>query len=105
MPAKPASAALQNYFLDTILGKFATRIGLMDSILNVVWDPHQKTALILMRPCDPEAFDELKELAAETLREVEEVHFDAKGQMVRFKGAPCIVLKIVQKDGQSQGGN
>lgn len=90
MPATPS----QNYFLDTILGKFATKVGIMDAIVKVVWDEKKKEALIHFRPPDPETFDEVKELIANSLREVTSVKFKAVGQLLKYRGAPSLVLKI-----------
>jgi len=90
MPAAPES----NFFLDTIIGKFSTRAGLMNSVANVVWDEPTKTALIHVRTQDPEQFDTLKELLADSLKEIESVKFKASGSVVRVGSVPSLVLKL-----------
>lgn len=88
----------QNLFLDTILAKFATRIGIMDSIVNVVWDEGEKAALIHLRSPDPEQFNELVELTANTLKEIDVIKFKAQFQKVDYRGSPSFVAKITNAD-------
>lgn len=87
----------QNLFLDTILAKFATRIGIMDSIVNVIWDEQDKSALIHLRPLDPEQFSDLVELTANTLKEIDVIKFAAQFQKVDYRGSPSFVAKITDK--------
>lgn len=92
-----AVESAQNLFLDTILGKFATRLGIMDAIVKVVWDEKKKEALIHIRPPDPETFDEVKELIKIALTEIKSIKFKAKGQQLSYRGNPSIVLKIKEE--------
>lgn len=88
----------QNYFLDTILGKFATKVGIMDAIVSVAWDDKKKEALIHFRPPDPEIFDEVKELISNSLKEINSIKFKARGQFLKYRGSPSMIVKIKQED-------
>lgn len=86
--------AESNFFLDTIIGKFSTRVGLLNAVTNVVWDEATKTALIQMRPADPEQFDDFKELISQSLQEIESVRMKVRAKVVKVGSTPSLVLKI-----------
>lgn len=86
-----------NPFLDTILGKFATRLGIMETILKVVWQDSRKRALIAFRSLDPEKHDDLLHLLRDTLKEVKEIKFHLQGQQLTYRGQKIVVLGITEK--------
>lgn len=89
---------INNYFLDTILGKFATKVGIMDAVTKVNWDEEKKEALIHIRPPDPNTFDEVKQILRDTLKEIKSIKFSAKGQLLTYRGNPSLVLKIKERE-------
>jgi hypothetical protein len=84
----------QNYFVDTVLGTFATKLGIMDAVVSVDWNDRDQSLLVHIRPPDPETYEEVKELTVDTLREIDSVRFEATCKQVDYRGMPSMVFKL-----------